>query len=945
MISEAYISGQIHQAVFKEGDAFYLYEPFDEASERTTVIKHFDLNNFMLNRPEIDHYININWSKDELRIKLKKEIGKYDSLNLFLTGMDTSYSLNIREKAMVLLVEDCFDQQDNLMFVKNRVYGTSVPDQFNPLSAAQIARSLDYCGLMKLYEDLSYACEIIPVVRSGWKKAIVDYGIERDVIPTIEKLFVNEGIIAGFVLATLKHDVKKVDDIIVTHSQKLSNYGVNQPALFLSAIKNNIEERFSLFDKVRAKDLATNDDDIVSYKSDFVTEFNELISRFSGKKKTRNQFMKAGRKRQNSSTILSSKSLVSIENQIQRIKDLINSREDEDAKKGIIALVRFQNINSDPEHLCKSLCDIAKCYQDDRQIDLADLLARRACDLNPNDPVPQCILAENWRKSGEFSNALKAYEQIVLRFNSSITARNGKAETLRDLERYTEALEMYEHTILRFENDRFARNGMAETLRDLERFADALFVYEQTIELFGDDRIAYCGKAETLRDLGRYSEALDVYEKIVRQFEFDTYSRNGMAETLRDLGKYDEALKMYESTIQRFNDNVIAYCGKAETLRDLGKFHDALDVYENTIRRFRDNEVAFCGKAETLRDLGEFESALEIYELVANQFTHNVIARNGKAETLRDLSRYADALDEYDKIIAQFDNNLIARNGKAETLRDLGRYHEALDSYDKIIMCFRDSSIAYCGKAETLRDMEQFEQALEVYEEAIGKFAHNVIARCGKAETLKEMGELEKALGFYNEIVVVFPFNQFARASRYAVLVQLGNNLDSVYDEIKVDKPLTKNDWVIYHIQCMLLIKQNKLDAAVEKINFGLLNNTFYKEIVFFKSALSFALIKKKEYDEAIRALGAEEMSLPINQLLVAHALAASKPMSETKVRIIELMASSDLKLKRASQLLSVRYNSSDNSNHLNMTNEDLESEIESIEFSFLLPFRSSIAA
>ncbi len=237
MISEAYISGQAHQAIFKKEDEYYLFEPVDETHYRSSLIRLMDFNSFLLARPEIEYHKEINWTEEQLQTALKRHIAKHDALNLFLTGMDTTYSIKIRKQAMEILLEDYFSHTDAMVFVKNRVFGTSTPKQFDPISAAQIAAGRNNDELIKLYKDLSYSGDIIIAVRHAWKKAIIDdSSIRESDVALLDKVFTDEGIFAGFVTATLKHDGKAFDNVIITHLEKLSHFGISRPSLFLTTL-------------------------------------------------------------------------------------------------------------------------------------------------------------------------------------------------------------------------------------------------------------------------------------------------------------------------------------------------------------------------------------------------------------------------------------------------------------------------------------------------------------------------------------------------------------------------------------------------------------------------------------------------------------------------------------------------------------------------------------
>jgi len=804
MISEAYIAGQIHQAVYKKDGEYCILKYVDENVFLCSPIRHFDLNAFTLTRSEIEHFKDIEWTDEQLRDILNKHIAKYDALDFFLKAMDVSFSLALRKEAMTILAEEYFADMDIKTFIRNRVLGSALPNGFDPITAAQTAKELQCEGIKQLYNELSYAKDIIIAIRHAWKQAIVDdeASLKGINIAQLDKVFTDDGLFAGFVTAVLNHDGNAFDDVIITQSENLKKFGVGQPALFLTHIKANFKKQYS-FDDKSIDQPEFSDEYAENLKIDFVTEFNELINTFSGKTKKRKSIKDGEKEKLPELANFFDENRIS--RQIEWIKKQIINGDTTNAERGVIKLIEFQDVNSDPEHLCKSLCSIAQCCQENNLIEMADLLARRTKDLNPKDPVPYCILAENLRSVGKLSEALD--------------------------------------------------------------------LYSETIDLFPNDAIAQCGKAETLRKLGRLSEALDLYHKTIDLFPNDVVARSGKAETLRDLGKLSEALDLYNQTIGLFPKNAAVRSGKAETLRDLGKLNEALELYNQTIDLFPKNEVARNGKAETLRDLGKLEEALELYH----------------------------------QTIELFPNDVVARNGKAETLRDLGKLKEALD----------------------------------LYNETISLFPNNAFAQCGKAETLRELGKSKDALELYNQTIRQFNNDQVAKRGRFATLLQIGGDLIKLENETKIINPATHGDWVQYHIHCMTLIKLNRMDEAIKQLRYGAKNAVLKLDKLYFKNALSYALIKNKKYKDAIVELNQADTIQPITKILATHALAAENRKQESQKYLPEIIKSPDKKVKDVSQYISDRYHLSNYTYHQNKKPIELDIQIDALEFALLTRFSS----
>jgi tetratricopeptide (TPR) repeat protein len=898
MISEAYISGQVNKAIFVKDGEYFILERTEDNQCTSAPIRLMDFNSFLLAKSETEKITGINWTEDQLCEELNNDAERHEILELFLMGMDTSFSEELRREAMEIVAGTLFTNVAVEKFVKNRVFGTPVPKGFDPQKAFQIAEQANYTALAKWYQQLTDSKSIIVALRNAWTLSLLDAESKVQLSrQNLDKDFTDKGIFADFVFAVLAHNERAFDTAIVKHSDTVRQLGIGQSAIFLYEIKSVISNDFS-WNQNSDQEESNEDFENDTSERTFIAEFNDLINEFSGKTKRKIR----GKKGEDIELIKLGKFYhdISIPNQIAWIKDKIASGDLKNAEKEILSIIRNQDIRSDPEHLCKSLCDIAEYYQKNNMIEMSDLIAGKAIDLNPDDSVPHNIIAENFRAKNKLEDAINKYGYIINTFNGVV-----------------------------------AHRGKAETLRQMGKLPEALKVYNEIVLVFGIDVITLSGKAETLRQMGRLSEALECYNETIQAFSKEVIPRTAKAETLRQMGRLLEALECYNETILEFSNDVFAHTGKAETLRQMGRLPDALECYNETIRAFNNSVFAHTGKAETLRQMGRLPEALESYNETIGAFSNDVVARAGKAETLRQMGRLTEALEWYDEIIQSFSNNVVARSGKAETLRQMGKLSEALECYNETIQAFSNNVVACCGKAETLRQMGKLLQALDCYNETIQAFGNDVIARNGKAETLKEMGKLDEALSYYDETCVLFPSNEYAKIGRLALLMQMGKDLTEVEKLTNIKKPVSHNDWVLYHIHCMLLLKLNR-ENAIGKLKYGVDNDPNYKSKLYFKSALSYAYIKRQRYGEAIAQLKQIEAKQPVHELLITHALAADKNIIESKKHFNNITNSPVKKIKEASKYISDRYHINSNSYFPINSKNELDNKILALEFELL---------
>jgi tetratricopeptide (TPR) repeat protein len=487
-------------------------------------------------------------------------------------------------------------------------------------------------------------------------------------------------------------------------------------------------------------------------------------------------------------------------------------------------LIHFQMECSKKEQMAKSLCAIASAWEQRSQWEPAEELLSLACDLSPNDPVPETQLANLYQQQNKLQEAISMYEYVISRFPDNVVARNGLAETWRQRGDLDQAARQYEETISRFPDNLFARNGLAETWRQRGDLDQAARQYEETISRFPADVVARTSLAETWRQRGDLDQAARQYEETISRFPDDVFASNGLAETWRQRGDLDQAARQYEETISRFPDDVVARTGLAETWRQRGDFDQAARQYEETISRFPDNVFARTGLAETWRQRGDLDQAARQYEETISRFPADVVARSGLAETWRQRGDLDQAVRQYEETISRFPDDVFARNGLAETWRQRG----------------------------------DLDQAARQYEETISRFPADVVARTGLAETWRQRGDLDQAARQYEETISRFPDDVVARNGLASLLV-VGGEYSKAQKILQRDKYQSQSDWISFHILAFSFIREGQFAHGLRLLEQGLAEVPFPAQKKFFATALAAAKIKAGAYRDALNILKQED--------------------------------------------------------------------------------------
>ncbi|KJU87023.1 hypothetical protein MBAV_000785 [Candidatus Magnetobacterium bavaricum] len=335
------------------------------------------------------------------------------------------------------------------------------------------------------------------------------------------------------------------------------------------------------------------------------------------------------------------------------------------------------------------------------------------------------------------------------------------------------------------------------------------------------------------------------------------------------------------------------------------------------------------------------DDALTAYDAAIEAFPRNEPAQCGRAEVLRELGMLDDALTAYDAAIAAFPRHEPAQCGRAEVLRQLGRLDEALNAYDAAIAAFPRDVTSQCGRAEVLRELGRLEDALTAYDAAIAAFPNDVAAQCGRAEVLRELGRLDDALTAYDAAIAAYPNYVIAQCGRAGVLLLLGRHTE-LRESLPIETPVTKSDWIAYHIVSMSYLKEGDVDEAIRRLQYGADNVRWPDSRDYFVNALGFAKMKGRRFEEAIDTLEkhtvqTSNIQKQLNLTLIGHCNAAIGRIDSAIAALNRVSEKDGSAIYEIPQLLRRRYNLSRTQELSEEEAANLDDEIANREFIALL--------
>ncbi len=599
---KAIISGQAALAVTIEGENLYSFSM--NSPESWTPLKEWELPHLFSQASDVLQFENV--SQSEVVAKLKSEWAQDRSLQLILILLDSEEEAQTRLEAAECL-DEFLKQNEVRQYLENHLFSSPLPSTADLDNAIQLSIGSSLAQLEEFLlalqnnqEEISKRCaawEALPVSLFGDSTSKKDFYYEA----------VRHGAFRLFITERQKKNLALLQ--LISHpkfrgSSKARKIFQTWAAQFKESA-TNIE-----FERPEIEEDDPHDEIENKFKKRFIRSFDIFQQ---------------------------------VEKQKDAIKRHLREGNQELAMRFTKDLIAGQRRDSEPEHLAKSLCDLAQFAKGLGSPELQLEFALKAIAEAPGDSWSYATLGDAYRSLGDYQNGQDAYHNAGV-FGDVCVALNGRAEILKDLGQQQEALQIYEQCIEKFPSDVVPRNGRAAALAYGGKLQKALVAYDEIMQEMPYDVVTTCGRAQVLRDMGRLEEALEEFDRLAMIYPEELIPQNTRADVLRELGKMEEAKGFLVTLIKRFPLAAEPRIGYARILRDLGDFSGALDEYERIMKEFPLNSWAPIGIAETYKKTGNLSKALEAYEKVITQYPRNVYFRCGKASVLVAMGDYPNAL-------------------------------------------------------------------------------------------------------------------------------------------------------------------------------------------------------------------------------------------------------------------------------------------------------------
>jgi tetratricopeptide (TPR) repeat protein len=670
--------------------------------------------------------------KESIRL-LQKEYDKGRSLNLVLILFDQSEQDETIELAVDCL-HDLLSDKDVFSYIENTLYSSPFPENTNFVKAMQHTEQIP--SLTSLFSDIEMHQPAISKFKTHWDELADDLFDD-----STDKILYEERLVAS--------------------------------GIFKDLVKAGGDSK--LFSLIQVRCLT----DLKSYKNSRTIIGNWLSGLAPGKVRrlpqgsiqyTESTNKTIGDKKGHRGKIKPHDAFLNALKQKQAIFPLLKKGDWTKTRRYVDDLISSQVENSDPEHISKSLCDLAQHAKTAKNFSLQLELTRRATEISVDDGWAYGQMADAYMCLAQFDYAIRSFQQASI-YGQDEFARTGYARILREQGKFDEAITAFEGLMVDFPNSDVIANCYAEVLKDAWRIEEALSTYDSSIERFPYLSATYCGKASLLKLIGRLDESLGLYEYARKTGDDSHYIGAGIADIYRIKGEYDKAIAEYDRTIKKFPDESILKCSRANIFRLKAEYQLALDEFNSIADEFPYDVSPKEGIAETLREMNRFDESLSIFNEILSKSPMSIRARNGRANIFKCMGQYSESLQVYDQNVIDFPYDIVSWSGRADLLKQLGHLDDSIKAYERISLLNPYDKSALYSMAAIYVVKGQYEQAFHLLPTETPQTKDDWMAHHIKGMIYLKTGKIDEAIDLFNVALSKIPYYTMIRIFKNSLSV------------------------------------------------------------------------------------------------------------------------------------------------------------------------------
>ena len=344
-------------------------------------------------------------------------------------------------------------------------------------------------------------------------------------------------------------------------------------------------------------------------------------------------------------------------------------------------------------------------------------------------------------KKGEFVEAQKLYEGILIKFSHNKRAQQGLAD-LNNIKQKNvtnnppqevidQLINLYKQNQLevvvkiaqaltkQYPETFMLWNILGTSAAQIDMPDQAIIALKKVISLKPDYADVYVNLAVVLKQQKKLDEAIEACNKAVLLKPDNTNAYYNMGNVLKDQGKLDEAVEAYDKAISLNPDHALAYNNMGNTLHEQGKLDEAIEAYNKAVLSNPNYSEAYSNMGISLKDQGKLDEAVEAYNKAISLNPDHALAYNNMGNTLHEQGKLDEAIEAYNKAVLSNPNYSEAYSNMGISLKDQGKLDEAVEAYNKAISLNPDHALAYNNIGNALKDQGKIEASIEAYNKSI----------------------------------------------------------------------------------------------------------------------------------------------------------------------------------------------------------------------------------
>ena len=307
-------------------------------------------------------------------------------------------------------------------------------------------------------------------------------------------------------------------------------------------------------------------------------------------------------------------------------------------------------------------------------------------------------------KKGEFVEAQKLYEGILIKFSHNKRAQQGLAD-LNNIKQKNvtnnppqevidQLINLYKQNQLevvvkiaqaltkQYPETFMLWNILGTSAAQIDMPDQAIIALKKVISLKPDYADVYVNLAVVLKQQKKLDEAIEACNKAVLLKPDNTNAYYNMGNVLKDQGKLDEAVEAYNKAISLNPDHALAYNNMGNTLHEQGKLDEAIEAYNKAVLSNPNYSEAYSNMGNSLKDQGKLDEAVEAYNKAISLNPDHALAYNNMGNALKDQGKIEASIEAYNKSISLNPDYPETHKNLGLALLQTSRIKEGLEEYE-----------------------------------------------------------------------------------------------------------------------------------------------------------------------------------------------------------------------------------------------------------------------